>query len=264
MAKRVPRVRPHRDRPDTRDACGHGQTTVKIVPVIDVRNGLAVRAVGGDRTHYRPFRSPLSPDADPRTLARRARDRWGTHALYLADLDALERGGPHANAVLWHALITDGFALLLDPGVRQLEDMAAGVTPTDSRVVIASETIKSLSALEFCLAAPRAVLGLDLHGGEPVGPAGLLDFARSSAAPVLVLDTAAVGGGGGVPTLPLCRELLAANPDRHVLTGGGVNAAADLHGAAAAGVSELLVASALYDGRLSDDDLRPYLEGSDD
>ena len=63
-----------------------------------------------------------------------------------------------------------------------------------------------------------------------------------------------------MPTLPLCRELLAANPDRHVLTGGGARSAADLHEAAAAGVSELLVASALYDGRLADDDLRPYLE----
>ena len=239
---------------------------MKIVPVIDVRNGLVVRAVGGRRASYRPFRSPLSPDADPLTLARSVRDRWGTNDLYLADLDALERGGPrgpHANAALWHALAADEFALLLDPGVSHPGDTAVAVTPVDSRLVIASETIGSLSELETCLADPRAVLGLDLRDGEPVGPAGLLDFAGSSAAPALVLDTAAVGGGGGVPTLPLCRELLAANPDRHVLTGGGVNAAADLAEAAAAGVSELLVASALYDGRLADDDLRPYLEGSD-
>ena len=231
--------------------------------MIDVRNGLAVRAVGGRRTTYRPFCSPLSPDADPLTLARRARDRWGTHALYVADLDAIEHDGPrgpHANAGLWHALADDGFDLLLDPGVRRPGDMTDVITHEDSRLVIASETIGSLEELEACVAVPRAVLGFDLHAGKPVGPAGLLDFARSSAAPVLVLDTAAVGGGGGVTTLPLCRELLAANPDRVVLTGGGVKAAADLHEAAAAGVSELLIASALYDGRLADDDLRPYLE----
>ena len=157
---------------------------MKIVPVIDVRNGLTVRAVGGRRSNYRPFRSPLSPDADPRTLARRARDRWGTADLYLADLDALAQGGPrgpHAHVALWQALAADGFALLLDPGVRQLGDMAAGVTPSDSRLVIASETIGSLEELQACLAAPRAVLGLDLRGNEPIGPAGSLDFARSSA-----------------------------------------------------------------------------------
>ncbi|QDT17054.1 HisA/HisF-related TIM barrel protein [Alienimonas californiensis] len=235
---------------------------MRILPVIDVRHGLAVRAVGGRRAHYRPFRSPLSPDADPLTLARRIRERWGTNALYLADLDAVEQGGPaysQANAALWHALIDDGFRLLLDPGVRGAGDLDAGLTPGDSRVVIASETIESLPALRSCLRDERSVLGCDLRAGEAVGPEGLLDAVRVSDAPVLLLDVAAVGVGQGVPTLPLCRELRAAQPSRAVLTGGGVRSIADVRAAEAAGVSELLVASALYDGRLSAQDLRPYL-----
>ena len=234
---------------------------VKVVPVIDVRGGVAVRAVGGRRDGYRPFRSPLAPDADPLALARRTRDRWGTNAVYVADLDAIAEGGPagpRANAALWHALADDGFDLLLDPGVRQAGDVAEDLTPADAQVVVASETCGSLVEMTACLADPRAVLGFDLRAGEPVGPAGLAEFVRSSPTPVLALDVAAVGVGRGVPTLELCRELGAANPGRAVLTGGGVRDAADLR-AAAAGVSELLVASALYDGRLSGDDLRPYL-----
>ncbi|MEM9700950.1 MAG: HisA/HisF-related TIM barrel protein [Planctomycetota bacterium] len=235
---------------------------MRLLPVIDVKGGFAVRAIAGRREAYQPFRSALSPDADPLTLAQQTRERWGLNGVYLADLDALEQGGPtadSANVELWHALIRDGFDLLLDPGVRCTEDMTGDLAPAGCRIVIASESIGSLRELRACLRDRRATLGFDLRNGEPVGPAGLAEFVRHRSEPTLLLDLAAVGTGGGVPTLPLCQELRRANPDRALLTGGGVSVPDDLHAAADAGVSELLVASALYDGRLSDDDLRPLL-----
>lgn len=234
---------------------------MKVVPVIDVRGGLAVRAVAGERARYRPFRSSLSPNADPLTLARRVRDRWGIASLYLADLDAIEQGGPsspQANADLWHALAADGFDLLIDPGVSHVGDIEEGLTPADSRLVVASESATSLDWFRHCLLFD-VVVGCDLRGGLPLGPQGLMDVIHASDRPTLVLDLKAVGIGGGLPTLPLCRELLAAKPDRAVMTGGGVRSIDDVRAAEAAGVSELLVASALYDGRLSIEALRPYL-----
>ncbi len=222
-----------------------------------------MRAVAGRRAAYQPFRSPLSPDADPLTLARRIRERWDVSGIYVADLDALAQGGPtapEANVALWAALAADGFKLLLDPGVRRRGDLVAGLTPADSRVVVATESVESLDELRASLSIPRTVLGYDLRAGVPVGPPGVAALLASVRSPALALDMAAVGLFGGVATLPLCRELIAANPARLVATGGGVRSINDVRAAAAAGVSELLVASALYDGRLSDDDLRPYLD----
>ena len=233
-----------------------------IRPVLDIRGGLVVRGVAGRRDRYTPWRPDWCRSADPLTFARRVRDRWSPPRLYLADLDGLEQGGPaspRAHRDLWHDLVADGFDLLLDPGVRQSGDISPRLTPADSRIIAASESIGSLKEWNACVADSRCVLGLDLRGGEPLGPPGVTDFAWRSSAPVLVLDVAAVGVGQGTPTLNLCRELRAANPTRTLLTGGGVRGAADLHAAAAAGVDELLVASALYDGRLSGDDLRPFL-----
>ncbi|MFH5803160.1 HisA/HisF-related TIM barrel protein [Alienimonas sp. DA493] len=234
---------------------------MRLRPVIDVQHGLAVRAVGGNRADYRPFRSPLSPAADPLTLARQVRERWGTNAVYLADLDAIAHGGPassRANAALWHALVADGFDLLLDPGVRHAGDIGSGLTPADSRIVVATESAESLAEFRKCLSADVTV-GCDLRGDRLLGPQGVWEAVRRSDRPVLALDLAAVGVGEGLPTLPLCRELLAERPSRTVLTGGGVRSIADVRAAESAGVSELLVASALYDGRLSAEALRPYL-----
>ncbi|NNJ27068.1 HisA/HisF-related TIM barrel protein [Alienimonas chondri] len=234
---------------------------MKILPVIDVRGGLAVRAVAGERASYRPFQSTLSPEADPLTLARRGRERWGFVSIYLADLDAIEQGGPaspRANVALWDNLVADGFDLLLDPGIEHAGDVEGGLTPADSRLVVASESAESLAELRRCLRFD-VVIGCDLRGGRSLGPPGALDLVRESERSTLVLDLKAVGVGGGVPTLPLCRELIEAKPSRPVLTGGGVRSIADVRAAADAGVSELLIASALYDGRLSDDDLRPFL-----
>ena len=233
-----------------------------IRPVLDVRGGRAVRAVAGRRDRYTPWNMPWCRSADPLTFARRLRDRWGTNRLYVADLDALEGDGPgdpRANRAIWFTLADDGFDLLLDAGVRHPGDLRPSLTPADSRLVVPTETARSLEELCGSLAASGGVLGLDLRDGKPIGPGGVLAFARSSGAPVLLLDVAAVGLSGGVPTLPLVRELLAANPSRDVRTGGGVRSIEDVREAAAAGVSELLVATALYEGRLSRDDLRPYL-----
>ena len=230
-----------------------------VRPVIDVRGGLVVRAVAGRRTAYAPRRPAWCRTADPLDFARRQRDRLGTRRLYLADLDAIEHGprSGRANRRLWDALTADGFDLLLDPGVRTAADVA-DLSPAVSRVVASSESAESQRELRAAAGA-GCVLGLDLGGDRFVGPAGGEGVITRAANPVLVLDVAAVGVGGGVPTLPRCRELVAANPDRAVLTGGGVRGIGDVRGAAAAGVAELLVASALDDGRLGAEALRPYL-----
>ena len=42
----------------------------RVIPVLDVKNGQAVHAVGGIRSHYRPLQSLLHPSCDPLELVR--------------------------------------------------------------------------------------------------------------------------------------------------------------------------------------------------
>ena len=72
---------------------------------------------------------------------------------------------------------------------------------------------------------------------------------------VLVLDLARVGMGGGTGTEELCQRLAQAHPMLHIAAGGGVRSVADIRRLGEHGVSTVLVASALHDGRLSRQDL---------
>ena len=42
---------------------------MRIIPVLDLMDGLVVRARFGDRASYRPIETPLSPDAQPLHVA---------------------------------------------------------------------------------------------------------------------------------------------------------------------------------------------------
>ena len=66
---------------------------MQIIPVIDVRHGLAVRAVRGDRSNYRPIVTPLSASADPVDVVRGYMRLFPFKALYVADLDGIEGRG---------------------------------------------------------------------------------------------------------------------------------------------------------------------------
>src|SRR4051812_6344144 len=59
---------------------------VRVVPVIDLKDGTAVHAVRGERERYRPVGDPLS-------LARRFRDGLGLDELYVAGLAAVAGAG---------------------------------------------------------------------------------------------------------------------------------------------------------------------------
>ena len=82
-----------------------------IIPVVDLRHGTVVRAVRGERQHYRPIESALCGSAEPTVVAARLCEHCATDTLYLADLDALQGGAVQLDALA--ALLRDGPALRL-------------------------------------------------------------------------------------------------------------------------------------------------------
>ena len=87
-----------------------------VYPVLDVKGGLVVHGIAGERDTYRPIESVLVDSARPLDVARAFRDRLGLTRLYVADLDAL--GGADAAIGLYSSLIDAGFELLVDAGLR--------------------------------------------------------------------------------------------------------------------------------------------------
>jgi phosphoribosylformimino-5-aminoimidazole carboxamide ribotide isomerase len=236
---------------------------VRIIPVLDVKDGQVVRAVAGRRELYAPIRSRLTDSTDPRAVAEALLAAAGVNEFYVADLDALERHRPRLG---WIAgLVADrGCRVLIEAGLRTAADARAVFDAGASAVVAGTETlcgVGELQALCDTYGPDRVILSLDLRNGRVVGdeavwgnepdPVAVVGKAvEACARRVIVLELARVGTGIGPGTTVLCRQLREAFPGIEMIAGGGVRAWADVDLLAAAGADGVLVASALHDGTL--------------
>lgn len=242
---------------------------MRILPVIDLKDGLVVRGVGGRRDEYRPIQSQLCADAHFETVAA-AFANLGFRTAYVADLDAIEKGTGvfSADAIDKKGSELFSLELIVDAGIR---DAAAARTLASARIggrplagiVAGLESLDSPDTLATMLrdvGPARLVFSLDMKHGVPLTTAPAwqslapIEIAtlslRLGAQRFILLDLARVGMGEGVGTEPLCRELRALAPEVEIIAGGGVRSAADLDSLARAGCDAALVASALHDGRL--------------
>ena len=62
---------------------------MRIIPVLDMLNGIVVRGVGGRRSEYQPIVSRLTSSTDPVEVARVLVYAFQPAEMYVADLDAI-------------------------------------------------------------------------------------------------------------------------------------------------------------------------------
>ena len=235
---------------------------MRVIGVLDLRNGRAVHARAGDRERYEPVQTVAGGGIEPGdalALARLYRDRFGLSELYAADLDAIEGRPPQDRLV--SSLATVG-ALWLDAGVSSADRARHAVNLGAAHVIVGLETLRSWRALdEMCDAVDRrrVAFSLDLREGKPLGD-GSVSFggsahgaaaraAEAGVASILVIDLARVGTSLGID-VGLVARVREAAPHTTLLAGGGVRGVEDLAHLADAGCDGALVATALHDGRI--------------
>jgi phosphoribosylformimino-5-aminoimidazole carboxamide ribotide isomerase len=242
---------------------------VRVIPVIDVMGGVAVRAVGGRRDQYQPIRSRLVDSTDPVRVALTLSRYTSARELYVADLDAI---GNHPilspNTRVIARMANSGPVLWLDYGHRRDFDEVEALNAGVGGLVLGTETMVDPSTLFHTALLNQEVtptiLSIDLRDGELICPRtgwegwadyppeklieNAIEFGLSG---VLLLDLVAVGGAAGPATIPFCRRLRAAFPNLELWTGGGVRDWDDVKRLEEAGADAVLVASALHDGTLT-------------
>jgi phosphoribosylformimino-5-aminoimidazole carboxamide ribotide isomerase len=231
---------------------------LRVVPVIDLKDGTAVHAVRGERERYRPVRGVLAgDDGDPLALARTFRSELGLDELYVADLDAI--GGGRDHGALLAALAGEAH-VMVDAGVGEPAPARALLDLGAHRIIVGTETLNGPAALDRLLAelpAGAVILSVDLRDGRALSPhpqvAGLAAFDavaalhRTGLREAIVLDLARVGSGAGPDVAPIA-AIHGAFPDLELLAGGGVRDVEDLRALDAAGAAGALVATALHSG----------------
>ncbi|GAB4150662.1 MAG: HisA/HisF family protein [Planctomycetaceae bacterium] len=240
---------------------------MRILPVIDIQNGVVVHGVAGERASYQPVQSCLTDDADVRSIARAFRSQFDISELYVADLDGIQRDQPNLN--VYRELQQDDFTILLDAGLREMSRAREFFEAGADSIICGLETCsgsEQVTKLVEQFGSERVIFSLDLKLGRPLADVKIWNtddpfriaktVIESGIRRMIVLDLAAVGVGGGVEQLRLCERLLEANSDLELITGGGVRDVADLKTLKAKGIGGVLIASAFHSGSITPDDLK--------
>jgi phosphoribosylformimino-5-aminoimidazole carboxamide ribotide isomerase len=226
-----------------------------IIPVVDLLNGVVVRAMKGERERYRPVDSALCRSSDPVRVARILMEHCGSRKLYAADLEAIAGRAAQTSVIdtLLAALPT--MELWLDAGFASPEDVTAcmdalGTNASRVTPVFGSESIRMPADIERCFADPgAAILSLDRRNERPLDPAGCWSAPSCWPNRIIVMTLDRVGAFSG-PDLATFAEVRRRAPHARLVGAGGIRNAHDLAAAQAAGAHAWLVASALHDLRL--------------
>jgi len=241
-----------------------------LIPSIDLRGGHCVRLLKGE------FDAETRYEVDPVELLNRYAEA-GVRWLHLVDLDGARDGTPGNRELIRRMAAQDRIRIQLGGGLRTRaladEALAAGV----SRVVIGSAAVENPALLGELIAAhgtDAVCLAIDVRvddGGTPrVRTKGwvqehalslwelLGSFSGTTLRHVLCTDIERDGALGG-PGFALYEEAQRRFPAIAWQASGGIRSAADLARLSALGLDAAISGKALLEGRISMEELQPYL-----
>lgn len=226
-----------------------------VIPVIDVRQGIAVRAMRGCRTDYQPLKTSLSESNKPEAVALGFRSLYPFPILYLADLDGIEGCGRDVALPKKLLEVLPDMELWIDNGSTPRDFAARIGDETNTTTVIGSESLVEADAVILrSMDADSYVLSLDFKDDHFLGPASVLEDAEHWPERVIAMTLGRVGGNEG-PDLDRVAEFVARAAGRRIYAAGGVRDRYDVNGLRAAGAAGVLVATALHSERITASDL---------
>jgi phosphoribosylformimino-5-aminoimidazole carboxamide ribotide isomerase len=226
---------------------------MKIIPVMDLMNGLVVHARRGERDNYQPIVSTLCPSATPEDILQAFIERFDCRTVYIADLDAIRYQRPQFDLIEKLKRRFESLEFWLDNGVRDFKSFLTIHESALAVPVIGSECITEILWLESLL-KDAWILSLDFKANVFLGDANLLS--RTSIWPqrILAMNLTQVGSENG-PDFPLLSDLKKRNSVAKIFAAGGVRDNADLANLKQIGVHGTLIATALHNGSIVASDL---------
>lgn len=218
---------------------------MQIIPVIDLMNGEVVHAAGGARSAYRPLRSPLAASSAPDAVVAGLLTLQGISCVYVADLDAIEGRGDQGQTIRSLVRRHAEIDFWVDAGLRGRLDLERFADYGPAVPVVGSETLHDRELLEML--PDDWVLSLDFTGDRLKGRVPLLSIAHCWPRRVIVMCLERVGSGAG-PDLERVAAVRARNPGVEIYAAGGVRDRGDIECLGRAGVSGVLVGTAIHSG----------------
>jgi len=221
-------------------------TNFTVIPALDLKGGMVVYAVGGDRAAYSPIASPFGAADDPVAIARGLLATTGSPDLYMADLDAIAGIGNHFELVRGLSYALPGATLWIDAGFSDVADCAFWL-PLGATLVIGSESLVAVDDWRNIHGAfgESVVLSLDYGTDGSRGPEPLFSDPALWPLRLIAMDLTRVGTDTG-PNVERLKTLIGEASGRAVYAAGGVRNARDLEAIAALNAQGAVIATALH------------------
>ena len=238
---------------------------MRIIPAIDIINGECVRLSKGDYNKKTVYSKNVLD------VAKNFEDN-GIQFLHLVDLD-----GAKENRIINYKtleLISSKTSLAIDfgGGLKSEEDIKIAFENGAKQVTLGSVAVKNpdlfLKSLEK-YGSEKIILGADARK-EKIAVSGWLeeskmniyDFIKekteSGIEYVISTDIDKDGMLEG-PSFDLYEKIIGENPNIKLIASGGITSASDLEKVKSIGCEGAIIGKALYENRITFNDLKPFL-----
>ena len=223
---------------------------MKIIPVIDLKNGVVVHAQQGLREKYQPIKTNLCQSADIYKVIEFFLAIYEFDTIYLADLNAITQQGDHDSLINEVLIFFPYIQFWVDKGYQILKKYPHNYLP-----VLGSESYSDENILDLKAFNNRFILSLDYSMSEELGAKSL--FSRPDLWPdnIIIMTLTRIGSSQGADLAKL-NEFCSHYPDKQFIAAGGIRNTNDLHAIRLLGVNQALIASALHSGTISREDIQ--------
>ena len=231
---------------------------MRLIPVLDLKDGVVVHAQRGQRDRYQPIHSPLCPSADVYAVIDAFLQLADFDVMYVADLNVITQQGDN-QALIYQVLRRyPHITFWLDAGYQSPSLAFADVS--NYRPVLGSECCSS----EQLAATKNALLSLDFSADDdPLGEARLFADRALWSEQVIIMTLARVGSDIGADSDKL-RHYQQRYPQTEFIAAGGVRNIADVQQLQVIGINHVLVASALHTKAITKADIVNLSATADD
>ena len=223
---------------------------MNIIPVLDLKDGQVVHAKYGNRQDYQAIQSALTDSSEPTHIVQALLALYPFKQLYIADIDAIQKTGNHQPIIEEISLKFPQLELWVDAGFSDPKSLSNWAN-NNVRAVLGSESIDSVdhyqSMVNACQQPP--ILSLDFKNNAFLGAKELINRSELWPKDVIVMTLDKVGSNTG-PDIEQLSRIKDTCLNSSVFAAGGVRHASDLEALKTAGISGVLVASALHQGTI--------------
>ncbi|MBN2154993.1 MAG: hypothetical protein JW776_03020 [Candidatus Lokiarchaeota archaeon] len=241
----------------------------RIIPVIDIMNGIAVHANKGVRNEYLPIHMKFSISSQPIDLITTFFNNFGFAEVYIADLDSIIREKP--NFDLLRMLGKDSpLKIMLDAGIRNLYDVIQFKSLGLSKIILATETIDSFSVIDDTineLGREHIIVSIDMKHQKLISESAEIarmdikeimeKLLERDIMEIILLDLAKIGSMEGDSASDY-KNLRTQYPKVNFIVGGGVKDMKDINALKSQGFNGALVATALHKGIIKPSEIQSF------